>query len=92
MSDGAAVNVVDVFGLEDSESPDCVICLSDGEPGRSGWALLTRAAKAVTLLPCRHLCLCTSCFSQVDRCPVCRAAFAAYLVQPSADAPTVSAA
>ena len=43
--------------------------------------------KDTILLPCRHLCVCHSCFDQLtarapgehDKCPVCRARFTSYL-------------
>ncbi|KAG8457151.1 hypothetical protein KFE25_004118 [Diacronema lutheri] len=44
---------------------ECVICLS--EP------------KSVLLLPCRHLCCCHDCFTQVDKCPVCRTEFDSFV-------------
>lgn len=44
---------------------ECVVCLTD--------------PKEVLLLPCRHLCVCYSCFAFVDKCPVCRAFFEEYL-------------
>jgi len=48
-----------VFGLRDGQ--DCVVCLT--EP------------KSVILLPCRHMCVCATCFSHLDKCPVCRAQY-----------------
>ncbi len=55
----------DVYGHFDQneenheeEEECCVICLS--EP------------RQVTLLPCRHLCVCHDCFAQIEKCPICR--------------------
>lgn len=45
---------------------ECVVCLME--------------QKCVALLPCRHLCVCTSCLIYVDKCPVCRAFFQEYVV------------
>lgn len=33
---------------------------------------------AFALLPCRHACVCKSCFAQLDRCPMCRGYIASY--------------
>lgn len=58
----------DVFGLNDyANSPECVACMT--EP------------KDTILLPCRHLCVCRTCFNHLtlDKCPVCRAPFTSYL-------------
>ncbi|KAJ8881677.1 hypothetical protein PR048_018163 [Dryococelus australis] len=30
------------------------------------------------LLPCRHTCVCASCFSKMDRCPMCRGPIRSY--------------
>ncbi|GLH03435.1 Death-associated inhibitor of apoptosis 1 [Gryllus bimaculatus] len=30
------------------------------------------------LLPCRHTCICASCFSKLDRCPMCRSPIRSY--------------
>jgi len=58
----------EIYGEEDDDgNEDCVICLC--EP------------KDTTLLPCRHLCVCSNCFSRLEQCPVCRAPFTAYLRQ-----------
>ncbi|TYZ60338.1 hypothetical protein PybrP1_003967 [[Pythium] brassicae (nom. inval.)] len=43
---------------------ECVICLE--------------RAQAAVLLPCRHLCVCRPCLREIDRCPICRAAFSSY--------------
>jgi len=63
--DDGAVFLDAVFGLEAGEN-SCCVCLT--EP------------KEVLLLPCRHLCVCTTCFQQLTRCPVCRAEFQSNLV------------
>eukprot|EP01033_Poteriospumella_lacustris_P009520 gene9519-6823_t len=44
---------------------ECVVCLTD--------------PKEILLLPCRHLCVCASCFVFVDKCPVCRALSSEYV-------------
>jgi hypothetical protein len=48
----------DAFGLERGAEEDCVVCLTN--------------RKDMILLPCRHLCVCSSCFSHITQCPVCR--------------------
>eukprot|EP00736_Rhodelphis_marinus_P009023 Rmarinus@m.27892 len=58
--------LLEVYGLDDPEEADCVVCLS--EP------------KAVTLLPCRHCCVCNSCRSKLDKCPICRNEFTTFLI------------
>ena len=49
-------------GQEDLNGTDCVICLSE--------------ARDTTVLPCRHLCLCSRCAEVLRansrRCPICR--------------------
>lgn len=43
-----------------SEQSNCVICLAN--------------PKCVALLPCRHMCICSTCSSaQLSTCPICRA-------------------
>lgn len=43
-----------------SEQSNCVICLTN--------------AKSIALLPCRHMCICSTCSStQLNTCPICRA-------------------
>jgi len=54
-----------------SEDDDCVICLSE-EP-------------SVILLPCRHQCVCYDCFSQIDKCPVCRSMVQHYIFSAKND-------
>lgn len=64
-----AYQIQDLYGTQDessSESQDCVVCLS--EP------------RAITLLPCRHFCVCHTCFLQIDKCPICRDVSKAFLV------------
>jgi hypothetical protein len=57
----------EVFGMraEDKDN-DCVVCMSN--------------PKDTTLLPCRHLCVCSECFGHLDKCPVCRAEFDSYVL------------
>ena len=54
-------------GTADSGRGDaeCVVCLE--------------AAKEVLLLPCRHMCVCSTCLTHIDKCPVCRASFEEYI-------------
>lgn len=53
----------------------CVVCQTNR---------ITRA-----LLPCRHVCVCRSCFGRLETCPMCRAKFLAYfLVAPEVEEPT----
>ena len=67
-----AYSTQEIFGNEDDEDQeDCVICLS--EP------------KDTILLPCRHLCVCSSCFARLEQCPVCRSPFTAYLRKNSSE-------
>jgi hypothetical protein len=62
----AAYLTRDVYGQQDDgDEEECIICLSH--------------RKAITLLPCRHLCVCAKCMSRLELCPVCRSPFAGYL-------------
>ncbi|EKX42236.1 hypothetical protein GUITHDRAFT_141433 [Guillardia theta CCMP2712] len=63
----AAYITQEIYGEDESaeEENSCVICLS--EP------------KAITLLPCRHFCVCKNCMERLQRCPVCRSQFTSYL-------------
>ena len=47
------------------DEEDCVVCLT--EP------------KDTTLLPCNHYCVCHTCFSMIETCPICRAKIDAFL-------------
>ncbi len=65
---------------------DCVVCLTDPQsimllPCRyifpfTPWPL----PFTNTSLLCRHLCVCSSCLTYVDKCPVCRAFFEEYIM------------
>ena len=64
----AVLTVQDVYGVADlATARECVACLVE--------------RRDTILLPCRHLCVCRSCFDQFtnDTCPVCRAPFQSYL-------------
>lgn len=43
---------------EARESVSCVICLA--------------ASRSILFRPCRHVCCCSACAENLDRCPVCR--------------------
>lgn len=82
------IEMKEIYGLEerdaapseDAAARECVICLT--EP------------RAVAVLPCRHLCLCTSCAPQFKytqyRCPVCREGIVG-LLQLKVEEPTAGA-
>ena len=61
------MQLAEVFGLDEWSEEKCVACLE--EP------------RDTILMPCRHLCICASCFDMLtlDRCPVCRTEFSSYL-------------
>lgn len=44
---------------------ECVVCLEN--------------SKEILLLPCRHMCICSTCLTQIDKCPVCRSPFEEYI-------------
>lgn len=44
---------------------ECVVCLEN--------------IKVILLLPCRHLCICATCLTHIDKCPVCRSQFEEYI-------------
>ena len=44
---------------------ECVVCLEN--------------MKEILLLPCRHLCICATCLTHIDKCPVCRCQFEEYI-------------
>ena len=71
----AAYATQEIFGNEeDEDQEECVICLCD--------------PKDTILMPCRHLCVCSSCFARLELCPVCRSPFTAYLRKPVAQEET----
>jgi hypothetical protein len=39
----------------------------------------------VTLLPCRHFCVCSTCLDEIDRCPICRTQFSTYAIYKEDD-------
>jgi hypothetical protein len=60
--------VQEIFGTSEDQQQqesECVICLSE--------------ERQVTLLPCRHQCVCKTCFQHIDKCPVCRANIREYV-------------
>lgn len=50
---------------DSSLDDDCVVCLTN--------------PKTTFLIPCRHMCVCSDCLKQVDKCPVCRTPFDEYI-------------
>jgi hypothetical protein len=55
----------DVYGLDEPESPECVVCLTN--------------PKDTTLLPCRHFVTCAECLDRLEKCPLCRGPIKSYL-------------
>ncbi|OWF40659.1 Cell growth regulator with RING finger domain protein 1 [Mizuhopecten yessoensis] len=52
------------FNLQDDQQEECIVCQAE--------------LVALALLPCRHTCVCSSCFTQLDRCPMCRGYIESY--------------
>ncbi|KAF0689262.1 Aste57867_19274 [Aphanomyces stellatus] len=66
-STGVVYLAHDIFGAD--EFVECSICLEN--------------PTTVTILPCRHCCVCETCLKEIDACPICRAKFASYVVAPA---------
>merc|ERR1711916_65325 len=66
-----ALELNPIYGLEAdaiSDNPrdnECVVCLCD--------------PKDTILMPCRHFCVCHTCFERLDFCPFCRTPVRYYL-------------
>jgi len=84
---GNAYELQEIYGIEQSEesenSKECVICMS--------------APKDTTVLPCRHMCMCSDCAKvlryQTNKCPICRCAVESLLqikVTPTAGDPSAA--
>lgn len=68
-----------------------------GQPNGEQWTccvICQERLVGIALLPCRHVCVCAECFSQIDKCPLCRSYISTFFeikaggVEPSADQPT----
>ena len=66
LTSSAAYLAQEIYGMDEEAGAECVICLTN--------------IKDTTLLPCRHLCVCSECLKHIDKCPVCRAPFETYMV------------
>lgn len=66
LADGRFLHLRELFltSSESGDKPRCVICL-EGSPSR-------------VFLPCRHVCVCRSCFSRLQACPLCRGPIYSY--------------
>ncbi|XP_068085986.1 cell growth regulator with RING finger domain protein 1 isoform X2 [Anabrus simplex] len=70
------------LGYEEDPS---MVCSPDGSDS-SVWASASEQLCVVcqyfplsrALLPCRHTCICASCFGKLDRCPMCRSPIRSY--------------
>eukprot|EP01080_Neovahlkampfia_damariscottae_P009339 gene9339-1426_t len=59
----------DIYGSNENEidySEECVVCLTND--------------REIALLPCRHNCICHTCFLHLDKCPICRQKIKAFVV------------
>ncbi|KAH9507248.1 hypothetical protein Btru_056714 [Bulinus truncatus] len=63
-------------------SPDDELNLEDNKPLENFPECVVCQTKPVScaLLPCRHACVCISCFKLLDRCPMCRGALDSYFL------------
>ena len=88
--------VADLYGIkemrDDDENGDQDFCGEDsmlvgggddedeGEDDEDCCSICLTEKKAVCLLPCRHFCVCESCFQHIDKCPHCRQQYSTYLI------------
>lgn len=67
-------------------SPTLLCTTTSDEDGGSVWNAAGEQLCVVcqyfplsrALLPCRHTCICASCFGKLDRCPMCRSPIRSY--------------
>lgn len=64
-------------GASISSSP--AVKSDDGARGEDECVVCLENTKEVLLLPCRHMCVCTTCLAHIDKCPVCRSQFEEYI-------------
>mmetsp|Transcript_28945 Transcript_28945/g.56818 ORF Transcript_28945/g.56818 Transcript_28945/m.56818 type:complete len:429 (+) Transcript_28945:56-1342(+) len=58
VSGGGVHEMQSLFGMED-DTHECIVCFTD--------------PRDVILLPCRHICVCSGCFANLQsKCPSCR--------------------
>lgn len=71
LNDTSAHHIQGIFGFEEGDSEtECMICYDQ--------------PRSVLFLPCRHFCVCSSCFRLLrdERCPLCRSVFSAHILLP----------
>lgn len=67
---GIVLNLQDLYICSEQSNedpmPNCIICLEN---------MITRA-----ILPCRHACVCSNCFEQINTCPLCRSPIQNFII------------
>lgn len=71
LNDTSAHHIQGIYGFEEGDNEtECMICYDQ--------------PRSVLFLPCRHFCVCSSCFRLLrdERCPLCRSVFSAHILLP----------
>lgn len=63
--DDAGATAAGAADAADADANECSVCWTN--------------PAATILLPCRHMCMCTTCLAHVQKCPVCRTPIKAHL-------------
>lgn len=78
--DDKMFNLQEIYGIDRriSDTSSGSECSSAGEVSSSSCVICLSSRRDTTVLPCRHMCLCSECARelrfQTDRCPMCRCA------------------
>ncbi|XP_017767542.1 PREDICTED: cell growth regulator with RING finger domain protein 1-like isoform X3 [Eufriesea mexicana] len=83
---GSALALAEPCNNSGSSARGALVASGTGDPEGSLWNTAGEQLCVVcqyfplsrALLPCRHTCICASCFGKLDRCPMCRSPIKSY--------------
>lgn len=83
---GSALALAEPCNNNGSTTRGALVASGTGDPEGSLWNTAGEQLCVVcqyfplsrALLPCRHTCICASCFGKLDRCPMCRSPIKSY--------------
>lgn len=75
--DGHTYEVFEIYGIQDSANQNNNnIIIDNNEPENKECVICMCLERDTTVLPCRHMCVCSECAQQLrfqtNKCPICR--------------------